>query len=376
MWLFEQYQTAGQSGITTLAHDGRDVWAANATQIKVWSYLDEEYLAQEYQLDNGLFAMKEVATIEHGSAVDKMECSNGVMYVLSGAEIKAYSTTTYTQIGSVITTPVAMQSEMCIANNKIWFVSLNSDQTSSLAGIVASDCQQLYFYDLISQTWSSPVLIPGKKQYITRKLVDGLDGYIYITGMNDHAVVKFSTSGAYVGTYRVNRHPYLLHANQNKDVFVVSDAQSDILKGMVSVFDQSTNTSSNFAAACGTIEYMADVGDGRLVYVGGTPKLAILNKSDKKLKYVQDPASEDFVPGAAIQLAVTPLRGLVTPSLTFDVWTGSAFASKTVKPYVFFSTSSTLYAARLSSLVRVNSMDVLGTAMIATGAQNYYGDIV
>lgn len=376
MWLFEQYQTAGQGGITALAHDGRDVWAANATQIKVWSYLDEEYLAIEYQLDNGLFAMKEVATIDHGTAVDVMSYWNGTMLVLSGAEVKAYSTTTYAQVGSTITTPVAMQPNMCVANNKIWFVSLLSDQTSSPNGVVTSDCQQLYYYDLISQSWSTPVLIPGKKQFITRAIVDGLDGHIYVTALNDHAIVKFTTTGAYVGTYRINRHPYALHANQNKDVFIVSDAQTDVLKGMVSIFDQATNASTNFAAACGTIEYMADVGDGRLVYVGGTPKMAILNKSDKKIKYVQDPTSDDFVPGAALQLAVTPLHGLVTPALIIDVWNGSGFDSRTIKPYVFFSTTSALYAARLSSLVRVNSMDVLGTAMIATGAQNYYGDIV
>ena len=121
---------------------------------------------------------------------------------------------------------------------------------------------------------------------------------------------------------------------------------------------------------------MADANNGQLVYVGGTPRIGLLNKADKKIKYYQDPASEDYVPGAALEIAVTPLHGFVTPPLSFEVWNGSAFVSKTVKPYVFFSTSTALYACRLSSLVRVNSMEVLGTAMIATGAQNYYGDIV
>lgn len=376
MWKFEQSQRMDVSGVTCLAFDGRDVWAANSSYIQVMSYFDEEYLAHEFQFDNGLFTMRDVKQISHGTLVNAMVCWNNKMFVKSGDSITAYNTTTYAAVGTTINAPVSMQNEMCLANNKLWFVSADSDQSSSVDGIPASDCQQLYYYDLINSTWSAPILIPGKKQYTTRRMVDGLDGYLYITGLNDHSIVKFTTDGVYVGTYRINRHPYFVQVNQDKVVYVVSDAQSDVLKGMVSTFDQSTNTSTNYAAACGTIEYMADSGAGQLVYIGGTPKVALLNKSDKKIKYAsQDPESDDYVPGAALEYGMTPLHGLVTPPLSFEAWDGTTFVTKTVKPYMFTSTSSAVYAHRLSSLVCVNSMEVLGTAMIATGAQNYYGDL-
>lgn len=387
MWTFEQVQSAGLSGITHLLHDGRDVWAIAGNTIAVYSYIDEEYLAHEYQFDRGEFSLNLVATITNPSSISMAAYWNQRVYVVDAAGIRTYNTTTRTQVGSPVTLPATMQPFMAVAGNKLWMTTSEVNEST--------DCQELYYYDLIGNTWSAPILIPGKKQYVTRHIVDGFDGHIYITNTNDHAILKFTTSGAYVGQYRINRHPYFLHTNQYQQVYVVSDGQNDPMKGMVSVFDTSTNTSTNFAAAGGTIAYIADVvpsfvgdiedpaslrttalGTGKLVSIGGTPKMSILNKSDKKIKYAsQNPESEDYVPGAALELNITPLRGLVTPSISFDVWNGSSFVTKTVNPYAFMATSTSLLAYRLSSLVRVNSMEVLGTAMIATGAQNYYGDL-
>ena len=394
MWLFEQTLVASQTGINNIIHDGRDVWVSAGNQIKVYSYIDEEYLAHEFQFDRGMFELKLVATIDHGTATNAMVSYDDKVYVMSGVELKSYDKTTYTAVGSTIALPVPMQYNMCVANNKIWFVTYDSDHGSMPGGVPTSDCQGLYYYDLLTSTWSAPVLIPGKKQFIVRSIVDGYDGHIYITCLNDHAIAKFTTSGSYVGQYRINRHPYLLHANQYQQVYIASDVQEDPLKGMVSVFNTSTNTFANFAASGGSLLYLADdavvSGDpedpttlrasalttGKLHYLGGGSAIAQLNKADKHFKFKQDPASEVFVPGAALMFdAGTVLGGVVTPPLTFEVWNGSSFVTKTVKPYAFVYNATTLYAVRLSSLVRVNSMDVLGTAMIATGAQNYYGDL-
>lgn len=401
MWKFEQSQAAAMNGIIGMVHDGRDIWAFSQKTINVYSYIDEEYLTHEFQFDNGLFELKLVATIDviNYQTVSHVVCMvahNGYMYAQTdNGYLYKYDITTKQLDPNIATIPVSVQPVMAVANNKLWFVSAEGDTSTTPLGIPTSDCQMLYYYDLINQSWSSPVLIPGKKQYITRSLVDGLDGHLYVSNLNDHAILKFTTNGVYVGQYRINRHPYLLQSNQYQQVYVVSDGQSDPLKGMVSVFDTSTNTTTNYAAAGGTISYMADVtptivGDpldaaalrasaltsGKLVYIGGTPKIALVNKSDKKIKTAsQDPASDDYVPGAAIQFDAAPLHGLVTPPLSFEVWNGSTFVTKTVKPYAFMATASFLYAVRLSSLVCVNSMEVLGTAMIATGAQNYYGDL-
>ena len=214
MWLFEQTLIATQSGINNIVHDGRDVWVSTGTQIKVYSYIDEEYLAQEYQFDRGIFNLKLVTTIEHGAAINNMVSHGDKIYVVSGMELKAYDKTTYVIVGTTVSLPVPMQLTTCVANNKLWFVTYDSDHSTMPGGVPTSDCQGLCFYDLIANTWSTPVLIPGKKQYIPRSMADGLDGHIYVTCMNEHAIAKFTTAGAYVSQHRINRHPYLLHTNQ------------------------------------------------------------------------------------------------------------------------------------------------------------------
>lgn len=375
-WTFEQLQQASQSGITALVHDGRNVWASSGATIKVYSYIDNEHLDETAEFERIVFDLTLVTTITHSATVDAMAVWNGKVYVKNGLEVHAYSPTTFAQVGLTIILPDVMQSVIGVANNRLWFVTYDADATT--------DRQSLYYYNLLTSTWSTAILIPGKKQYITRSIVDGLDGYLYLTNMNEHAILKFATDGTYIAQYRINRHPYALYANQLKGVYIASDPQTDPLLGMVSVFDQSSNTSTNVAAAGGNVVYLChEEYTNKIWYVGGSPKIAQLNRASGDFRYVQDPLADDYVPGAAISfddfptaINTTFIRGLLTPQLTFDVWSGSAFVSKTVKPYLFFSNSTTLYAARLSSMVRVNSMDVLGTAMVTTGAQNYYGDLV
>lgn len=71
----------------------------------------------------------------------------------------------------------------------------------------------------------------------------------------------------------------------------------------------------------------------------------------------------------------TIMSSLVTPPIHYQRYENGVFVDYDVKPYIFIITAAgTVYGARLSALVRKNKYIVRGTAMIAIGDQQYYGE--
>jgi hypothetical protein len=372
-WTFEQLQRNDLtlSGASDICFDGRDVWVANGTQCHVFSYWDEnseyEYLDQNYYFTRNVVDLHLVQSLDTG-AVRKLATWNEKMYLLKDLTIDVWDVPTRAFV-ETITLPQGVQPVICAGSNKLWVVTLAVDDVT--------DQQSLLSYDLISEEWTSR-FIAGRKQFLNRDIVDGLDGFIYVTSFNDHAIVQFSAAtGTAISTFRINRHPYKLHVNQNKDVWVISDAGMDPLEGMVSKFNQTTEVSTNFAAAGGRMaSFWDDEVQDQLWYIGGVVKLGRLDKTTNDFRFTQGDAL-----GYTISLddyGIEPASieyGIVTPQLTYEKWNGSSFDTVTVRPYLFFIGGNKLHAARLTAMVRVNSIEVLGTAIIATKAQNYYGDL-
>ena len=373
-WTFEQLQKSPNtlpSAPYCMAFDGKYVWVAASTNVYVYAYWGEdgheEYLGQEYYFDRQQLPLTLVATVAV-SGVYSMVAHNGVMYLNSGGnQLKACDILTRV----VTTVPTApdniTQGTIAVADNKLWIVGV---------GIDTSDRNVLYYYDLFTGLWSSAIPIPGKRGG-TRYLSDGLDGNVIVTCGNEHSIAKFNAStGAYVGSYRVNRGPYRLHVNQDKVVYIVSALDTtSVQNGMISTFNQSTNTSTNLASAGG---YLYGIGEttNHIWTAGGIAKLARTLKSDQDYRYFNGTA-----PGYSIVLSdyssVDPTSTstcFVTPQFTYEKWNGVSFDTVTVKPYLFYGVATGVVAARLNSMIRVNSADVLGTAMISVDQQDYYGE--
>lgn len=394
-WKFERLLKSPAitgAGVGPLVFDGRDVWTAYINgDVSVFSYWDaasgSEYLGPEYYLDNtDPVEMKLVASFnvcKNGGEFFGMVKNGSSMYVWevvggSTTHISQWDIATKTNIpaGDHVVSRIVDQVQIACANNKLWFTNFIPDPVT--------DQQYLFYLDLATNTESTPVVIPGKKQYVLRDLVDGLNNKLYVTSLNEHSVMRFSTiDGSYIDTIRVNRMPYRLHTNQRRSVYVVSDAQTTFGAGMVSVCTQPNSgaeTVTSFSCAGGELAHIWDTNftvdddtTGHLWFTGKTAVLARLDKASKDIRFTAGTS-----PGCTIDLPITTTGegSLVTPPLTMERWNGTSFEPYTVKSYLFFiGADSKIYAARLSAMIRVNMMDVLGTAMIATGPQNYYGDV-
>jgi hypothetical protein len=370
-WTFEKLFKSSNTvaGTQAMAFDGKYVWVLSGTNAYVYSYWGEEsnneWLDQAYYFDRNTHSLSLVATINLGTSVYYITKWYNKMYISGGTSL--FEVDILSRAVVTLPSPPSTINSICAANGKVFACS---------AFVNSVDQNVLYYFDIATQTWSSDIAIPGKKTTAARGMSDGLDGHLFITSQNDHSIQKFNTiTGAFVASYRTNRGPYKLMTGEDKVVYVISDQVTNVQDGMITQFNQSTNVSTNFSGAGG---YLYGIGqtDNHIWTIGGTAKLSRILKSDQDYRYYGGTA-----PGFTITfddytsvIPTTTSRGLVTPQLTYERWNGASFDTITVKPYLFFSTADAVYAARLNSMIRVNSMDVLGTAMIASGQQDYYGE--
>ena len=360
-----------------------------------------------------------------------------------------------------IPAPTGLDDKMCAANGKLWMVSKTTN---------ADGRQTLHIYEIATGIWTSS-LIPGRKQNAEpRDIIDGLDGSIYITDANSHGIHEYNhVTNAYVAFHRINRHPYKLAVNQAKTVYVTSDASGLYNGGMVSAFNQSTNTAAAFCAAGGDHEVLCD--DERAGYVwmfGRGAGMMRVNKTTKDVKMLntgvlvwsqvaQDDlpnsgstvASDAFqpdwaegqsypsgtkckspidgkvyvssytglnaatqydIPGvpdnAALSLWLSrqtlyqdtfatttvdlygqfPINlGLVIPRRSYEKWNGTGFDVVTIPEHIVVIRShygetpvpgynNIMNIVRANALVRNNSTDVRGTALISVGPTDFIGD--
>lgn len=324
-------------------------------------------LAHEYYFDTHTITLPEVIVASPTATLTLISATRWydrvwVLFSQTGIaeNIASYNTTTYARTN--ITLPNGLtysqiNSNICAANGKLYIADKNVD---------ATDRNTLWIYTIASGTWTS-VIIPGKKQSTIRHIVDGLDGKIYITGQNDHSIIAFNTvSNTSTGSYRINRHPYKLQANQNQEVYVISDLTST--NNTISLFNQSTNTAATFCSGLKTTTVVDDFRTGYVWLAGGGASTMRLLKSNKGAITVGDTG----VAGTDTYSDVI----LLTDNITYDYYNPetATTTSLTVRPHLFIRTASEVIAYRATALKGVNSSEILGTAMIATGAQGYYGD--
>lgn len=427
-WKFETIQSATPtvSGSTyinknsILAHDGRDIWVSGFkstptdSKIFVYGYWDQnsqyEYLGWQYYFDentsNPLYLYN---TIDVGTKIVKdMVYWSGKMYVLlDDNTINIYDVTTKSLI-TTKTPPVTVQPRLIAANNKIWMVSID---------VTTTDQQVLHWYNILTNTWGSNNIL-GRKQDKTRDMVDGYDGYLYITSMNNHAIVKVdTTTGAMMTWYSINRHPYKLMATQDKDVYIASDSQWNPPKtkhtttttwnspyshpvggtgselgitpiafmGMVSKMNQTTYDVTHASAACGTIsDFSIDPTTGYMWSAykwkdenNPTYGLGRTNTTNNDFRYTHGSDNGSLYNGDHYTIegpGINPMRSMLIPSFTYQKWNGSGFDNITVHSYLVNIQGTSIFAIRLNSMVRENWFSVLGTGMIGTGDQLYIGD--
>lgn len=280
-------------------------------------------------------------------------------YGTSANHIASINISTYA-INTLLPLPAGLtydqiNSNLCAVNGGLFIIDAN---------VTATDQNSFWRYSISSGTWSTGI-VPGKKQTTTRYMADGLDGRMYITAQNDHSVVSFDTTSGATSSHKVNRHPYKLQVNQNKDLYVIADISAT--NNTVSLFDQATNTASTFCSGLKSTSVLDDFRTGMVWLGGGGADTMRILRADQGAVI----AGVTGVPGAIAYHDVMAL----TDNFTYDYYNPAddTTAELTIRPHLFIRTATEVIAYRATALKGVNSSQILGTAMIATGAQGYYG---
>lgn len=383
MWTFGGLQHATMAGtVTALGHDGRNIWAAAGTQVKIFGYWDAnsdyEYLDINYSFTKHAMPLYEIQSLTAAGPVTDIRKWVDTVYLRIGTTIVPYTFNTSGDwvAGIAINLPEACHPNFYIANNKLWVAT---------TGVDANDRNSLYAYDLLTSSWSAAIPLPGAKQSSQREFVDGLDGFLYVTQRNDHSLFKVNTvTNTVAQIIFTNRHPYKLDADQNKNVYIVSDAQTHYLEGMVQKMT-STGTVTEVSAAGGDMNSFAvDTTAGKMWYVGSNALLGRMDIATGDYRYLVDepPDPENPVPpGGTILMDLWPdyepntsSFGILTPRFTYQRVVDNVWTSVTVKPYLVYAVGAKVVAIRTGAMLRVNILEVLGSGIVSSGPQNYIGD--
>ena len=286
-WDFENItQFSDDGNVTAVVWDGFYVWvfhdSASVTLIGLIdcildAYHDPNIFFERVNPPSALPTVSTITIVGISGIVDACYW-DGHLYALTPANtIVVVDNINLGSPTATISIPTTVLGKICAANNKLWMVGFDAD---------ANDQQTLYVYDIIHGTWSSSVLPGSKQQSTARDIIDGLDGRVYITSANDHCIHSYDhVSNTFIKTYPTNRYPYKIAVNQAKLVYVTGDAQTNILGGTVSTFDQSSEIVTPYCGAGGQHEILFDDEEkNQLWMLGRTAGLTRVTKSTKATK--------------------------------------------------------------------------------------------
>lgn len=384
-WEFRNLQSADVTDVpTAIAFDGRNVWVASATVIKVYGFWDansqNEYIDQNFQFDKEVRPLYEIKSITVVNPVTALAYWNGKMYAKTATSILSWSGLDSNNIVASTSYPVFGNNydQMCAANNKLFYTSIDVD----------SDERNVLKIVNLGTGVTTQIAIPGRKQVdIGRSIIDSLNGTVLITAFNENGIYEFDHVNNQFLTFNiVNRHPYLMEVGQDKMVYIASDKQVDEpLGGMISRYDQVGSVLSAFCAAGGCMNSLgSDYTRGEIWYVGDSANLARLDTATSDFRIIGGNPDEFGVssgPGTEITFDTwhysaqpnSDSIAIVTPPITIETWNGSSMSTRVIKPYLFYSVGNNIFGARLGAMTRINILDVLGTGMISYGPQQYFG---
>lgn len=273
-WIFiDGTRTEANAALYEMEYDGKDVWVtASGIQVIIFSYYgesdgDKHAIDLSNHLDDAKYIVKNYNT----------------MYVFDNNVTQFVPIDIVTKtIGDVVTLPINVNSVPAFGYFKLWFVTDEQDD---------DDVQSLFYYDVISETFSTPVLIPGRHQEEKRKIVWGMSNYVFVTMMNESSLAKFSAiDGTFIAQIPTNRMP------KGGNHLIVNDSREILVcgfNGMVSSVNQDTHVSTNIGGLNATADNFID--DGTYLWTV-TPTAARIEKGgfvDNYLVMKEVPSVDD-----------------------------------------------------------------------------------
>jgi hypothetical protein len=263
-----------------------------------------------------------------------------------------------------VTVPEA-RANVAYQHDRMWFLDMAQKDDGS------PDTQKLYFLNLLTETFSSGVTVPGRKQFASRRIFNSGQSHVIVTAQNDNAIMRFDdTTGDYIGTYIVNRDPTGLFntGNANNDILIGS---SD---GMISLYNYNTNVVTHQPYATTDLPLdIADDGTYLWAITGLTLTRTRKDGNPDNFRYLSG-ENKDYTIDTSNFKQTSFKKMFITPYITYDYWNGSAVVQRTVRPYVFLLSSNYVQCFRTQALYRENIIRINCNAMIGTGPEKYYGE--
>lgn len=296
------------------------------------------------------------------TSVNNIVYGDGKIYVFSNTKIAVIDT----QLRTVERTIDILLTTNCVpeyGNFKLWFTSSFSDNNTK---------QKIFYYDLTDSTWSTPIDIFGAHQDEPRKILWGLDDFVWITAYNETGILKYNAdTGAYIAQVIVNRKPETLSVNDDKEVLVAS------FLGMISAVNQTTNVSTNITGNAVIPDSIID--DGTYIWTN-KPSLNRIEKgifTDNILEMTTG-ATLDY---QIVGFSDTSFKQIfLTAPYAHQEWNGTSIVNIVEQVRVVLLANNAIYFAYnltdswdLEEL-RVYNHDVKVTAIVGTGPDKYFGE--
>lgn len=285
-----------------------------------------------------------------------------------------------TGVTGTVNAPTTMISNLTIADGKLWCVgSPPTDQ-----GRTSSDLNRLYIYTGSSNTWAS-VEIPVKKQVTKCQVMNGNDGYVYVTNFNNFSVSRFNAStGAFDQTFRTNGYPMTLCTSPDRGVF--SGSYAGMLTKINGLTGEVFNAHSTIDPAIQLVaqgeEYVwflkignegkLPEGDGNDDNNDGKVRICRLKRADNEVLILKDDV--DFPEGVTVG---TPLSIDVSKPFKYKQFNGTDWYEVNAIPHLFFvDDANKLFMLKLDKFIMVeHQLKIESYSMISTGPNDYMGEI-
>ena len=374
-WKFLQYFSDSFSAAHLVYAEGK-VWAFGTTgAFKVYDYWNTTAANREYLNDMDFIASSEIdraltvvdsGTVTGSPTIRKIVKFFDKFYITTSTSLIVFDYHTKT-VTATKTLPGTFLASFCIAGNKVWFIEQEPPNFATNRRAYVN------WYNIQTDTWGSAE-IPVRFSSTTQYVESGYLSNIIITSPGTDEVVEFDFNTA---TF-VRARAYAPLVNR---ILTTEDGQVYVQtnNSFLVQYNQLTDAVTGFSGTRGGNTFFIDSGTGYFWLFNGTNAFTRIKKADKTsaftpaLNQILSPGYELNMPGGSTNYTDV-VCAIATPPLTFQEWNGTGFVDRTVKPYMFMCRSGTVYAVRLSGMVRLNSSQVRGAAMVTVGPDDFRGD--
>ena len=380
--------------------DGRHVWYATANglvRVTYWGpYNDRSNVSnpriEEYDFDvnENLDDKLQVDDKTLSLAPTSVSYANG--YIIASNSTQ-YAVVNASTLEIVTTLAIPAASGFTSGSNLVAHEGYGYFVESAPTTQTGLDRQRLVKFNLLSGEVAGYDYVHHIKQTENREIAI-FNNAVYVTGINDSSVHVHNLDCGYVTSIAVNRDVEALHV-QDGLLYVVSSSKAQVSVTLSGVTTYMPASMVSRISADGTVTHISAIyGAGRYVGyhngfvwsfndAGKLQRTAISDGDTVMDGTIVSKTGEDWVLDGMFSKStntdetIPTLTTLhITPSISYEHFDGMSLVSKSVAPYMFFTSGSKIYALDLRYALKwATSYELTSYTSVATGYNAYTGGV-